>query len=188
MSLPAVRSSRRERTRLWLLGSVSLVVISFLLASRTSSASAAGAPLFPRADVLAFSCSGCPDGRDSEGIFTIRSDGSGLKALARSSGDYEPRWSPSGQVLVVSRAFKEIWSLAADGSSTTRLIRPPRTEGGVSDTSPSWSPEGRRLVFVRLTEPLAGQGGSNRTALWTASSRGGGQRLLYAPRRAPGMP
>jgi len=144
---------------------------------------AGATPSKPSAE-LAFSCSGCPGHEDGNRIFTIRSDGNALKALARSSDSYEPRWSPSGELLAVSRGFREIRAIAADGSSARRMIKPPGE--GVSDTSPSWSPDGGRLVFVRATPPPPGQGGSNRTALWTSRRNGRGQRPFYAPRMAEG--
>ena len=64
----------------------------------------------------------------------------------------EPRVSPGGDRLlyVVARAdwkvnkrISHIWRVNADGSGTTQL-----TNGGDGETSPRWSPDGRRVAFL----------------------------------------
>ncbi|MCA1667625.1 MAG: DPP IV N-terminal domain-containing protein, partial [Thermomicrobia bacterium] len=88
----------------------------------------------------------------------------------------DPQPSPDGSriAFVVTAADEEedgyrsrIWLVAADGAAEPT----PLTVGTKKDTSPRWSPEGTRLVFV-----------SNRaddtTHLWLLDLRGGEARQL----------
>ena len=102
-----------------------------------------------------------PEGgrRNSADIYIVRSDGSGLKRISASSGDYEidswPDLSPDGTRVVYAtsrhrgspkRNF-EIETYALDGSDRRRL-----TKNGVHDLSPVWSPDGSRIAFRNLAD------------------------------------
>src|SRR5262249_28403218 len=58
-----------------------------------------------------------------------------------------------------SDAGERIWVMNADGSNARQLVEPPaNTEGGpvgvytsVADDTPDWSPDGKDIVFHRLT-------------------------------------
>lgn len=73
-------------------------------------------------------------------IGVASSDGSGARILVPSGSS--PAWSADGQRLAYERAG-DLYVANADGGNVHRLAR-PRTE----DCDPSWSPTGRRLVFV----------------------------------------
>jgi len=85
------------------------------------------------------------------GIQVINADGSGLATLADGSS---PAWSPDGSSIAFARGREvgigggtsDIYVMDADGSRESRL-----TEGEflAGDGSPTWSPDGTRIAFVR---------------------------------------
>jgi TolB protein len=100
------------------------------------------------------------DAGDSE-IYVMNADGSGQRRLTRQPGDdSHPHWSPDGSRIVFnsaratpdltadwSKQHIEIFTMAADGSDVRQLTR-FRTVS----TYPSWSPDGRKIVFRRVTD------------------------------------
>ena len=113
------------------------------------------------------------DGNDD--IFVVNADGSGLRNLTRRpSGDRKrlgwfsfngPMWSPDGRKITfrsrrerpseLERAAcrprcqrDEIYVVDADGSGLRRL-----THNWKSDGAPVWSPDGRKILFVRSGHP-----------------------------------
>src|SRR5918994_408686 len=75
-------------------------------------------------------------------IYTIRPDGSALRRVS-SSRCSDPDWSPDGRQIVCV-AGSDIATMRADGSAFRRL-----THGRDRDAGPVFSPNGRRLAFVR---------------------------------------
>lgn len=81
------------------------------------------------------------------------------------SGDYDdsgPAWSPDGKLIAfVSNRSKEpddnpntdIWVVSADntdkGATLLQLTKNPR-----EDNNPSWSPDGKTIVYTTVTAPL----------------------------------
>ena len=113
------------------------------------------------------------DGNDD--IFVVNGDGSGLRNLTRSRGNYTkpmfwvsadgPTWSPDGRKIAfrsdrlttaariragpggvkgARRRRDEIYVVNADGSGLRRL-----TDNWRSDGAPVWSPDGRKILFLR---------------------------------------
>ena len=82
------------------------------------------------------------DGVTSD-IWTIRPDGSGARKLVR-QGE-QPAWSPDSRRLAFSRDG-DIYTVAASGRDPRRVTRTPRA----GDTSPSWSSDGKQLVFASM--------------------------------------
>jgi len=98
-------------------------------------------------------------------VYTVRRDGTGLKPLV--SCDFverchlvdTPAWSPDGSKLafayglgdsryVDSFNFDEgIWVVNADGKGLRQVTQ--LSPGTSFDFGPQWSPDGKRLVFVR---------------------------------------
>lgn len=86
-------------------------------------------------------------GPTSTDIFTIRVDGTEetnltMSSETESSGD----WSPTGASIVFDRLIEgtgyRIFTSAADGTGVMPL--------GVAGNSPTWSPNGRRILATRL--------------------------------------
>lgn len=108
--------------------------------------------------------------KGNEGIFLINANGTGLRQLTSKGAN--PSWSvlnriafnaPSGVQVVSSGAFSsrkprgvlppgtsapsDIWTVGADGSGLRQLTQRSQTATGLASINPSWSPDGKTLVF-----------------------------------------
>ena len=118
-------------------------------------------------------------------IVSVRLDGTGRQTLTtatRTSGDFEPAWSPdgrrlayvhsSGRQLGPGTSGTEIWVMNADGRSKRRLTR-----NALWDGSPTWSPDGRSILFVR-GQLFVGRNERPSADLWVMRADGRAQRRL----------
>jgi TolB protein len=141
---------RRSHLGVWFVVLVAVALVSALLVGGAHSASRpSGLIAFARAD----------------GIYVMRADGSGMRAIRRGGAVTNARslgWSPDGRKLAFG-ANAEIWVMNADGSGLVRLAS--RGAG-----APSWSPDGRRIAFTRGDIWVMNADGSNP------------QRLVRTPR------
>ena len=122
------------------------------------------------------------------GIYRFRIDGSHARQISRPgppcSGDWEPRWSPSGNQVVFQHndpaGLLSIWIMDSDGSHRRQI-----TPAGVNFAgSPSWSPDGERIAFQSPDETADDQ---NPQQLYTVHPDGSHLRQIthYAP--VPGL-
>jgi Tol biopolymer transport system component len=131
---------------------------------------------------------------ESNDLFVVRADGSGLQNLTGQGckggclGNQEPAWSPDGSRIAFVRTTEPqsegvrlpstgVFVMNADGSSARRLTQRDERPG-TEDHSPTWSPDGRTIAFIRLNN-LAGTGKQNASALFTVPSAGGEPKLLH---------
>ena len=108
-------------------------------------------------------------------IYVMRSDGSGVKRITFGNGIYgTPVWSPRGDLIAFTKMRKGrfyIGVMRVDGSGE-RLL----TENYYQE-APSWSPNGRVLVFYRETK--SGSKGEGFSAkLWSIDITGYNERRL----------
>ena len=111
-------------------------------------------------------------------IYVMKNDGSSVKRISFGTGLYgTPVWSPRGDLIAFTKLHKGkfyIGVMRTDGSGE-RLL----TENFYQD-APSWSPNGRVLIFYRETKTNdKGEGFSAK--LWSIDLTGYNERLVNTP-------
>ncbi len=108
-------------------------------------------------------------------IYVMRSDGSNVKRITFGKGLYgTPVWSPRGDLIAFTKVHKGkfyIGVMRADGSGE-RLL----TENFYQE-APSWSPNGRVLIFYRETKTDS-EGKGFSAKLWSIDLTGYNERLI----------
>ena len=149
------------RGSLLVLAGLSVVLVSALLVGGARSATqASGLIAFTRYD----------------GIYVMRPDGSGVRALRRGGAAahaYGLIWSRDGSKLAFANEAA-IWVMNADGTGLVRVVASDAVHVGVM--SPTWSPDGRRIAYTALQDGgrdiwVVDADGSNRTRLVTTPDR-----------------
>ncbi len=108
-------------------------------------------------------------------IYVMRSDGSNVKRITFGKGLYgTPVWSPRGDLIAFTKVHKGrfyIGVMRPDGSGE-RLL----TENFYQE-APSWSPNGRVLIFYRETKSDS-EGKGFTAKLWSIDLTGYNERLI----------
>lgn len=108
-------------------------------------------------------------------IYVMRSDGSNVKRITFGKGIYgTPVWSPRGDLIAFTKVYNNrfyIGVMRPDGGGE-RLL----TENFYQE-APSWSPNGRVLIFYRETESDS-EGKGFSAKLWSIDLTGYNERLI----------
>ena len=121
-------------------------------------------------------------------IYVMDADGGNLRRLTNNpSSDYAPSWSPDGQrIAFVSdrdghvdangwHTF-EIYTMDADGHNPQNLTNNP-----FNDRDPSWSPDGKRIVFSSDRDKGRGEAAHNYDIYVMDADGGNPQNLTNNP-------
>jgi TolB protein len=189
----ARRETRRRRRRYWALAVlVTFVGVGVLILLQGGAASQTASPAvsarmaagghvgtsriaFLRGDIACSQAGTC----DNE-LYVVNADGTGPRRLTRNAELGDPAWSPDGRKLVfgkrpersgaacrpAGRCHEEIYVMNADGTGLRRLTR-----NAMRDGSPVWSPDGRRIAFVRDRDRQTAN-------IYVMNADGSGQRRL----------
>ena len=139
---------------------------------------------------------GDPRHGGSGGLWIMDADGRHRRQLSKTYGqNYSPSWSPNGAKIVyandsyssASPSFVgvQLYVVKASGGSRTNVTNDPN----VSDTEPSWSPNGRKILFSRSDPALPNFQASGPLDLWTMNADGSDlQRVTNTPDREESWP
>lgn len=114
----------------------------------------------------------------SEGVFVwrVRPDGSGMRRIVRGKLH---TWAPGGRRFAYTDG-RDIWSIRVDGRGRRRVLRCP------DDTAVAglaWSPDGRRIAFVRQVPADA----HDTSTVMSVPAGGGHARRHFGGERFIGM-
>ena len=140
------------------------IALGVLGAVLAAGGAAATAP--QPAGVIVLSCSGCPGDTAGAQLYTFDLGGHRLRPMPDTARAYWPRWSPDARSVVYSVGFSNVWRSSVDGSRPRQL-----TNSAGDDTTPTWSADGRGVVFARI--------GPARRGLWRVPASGGPAHLVY---------
>jgi Tol biopolymer transport system component len=117
----------------------------------------------------------------SADLYTVGPDGSGLRRLTNTPTDErQPALSPDGSsVVYVEEQFAEkcdgcpttLWRVASAGGTPVQLTNHSYQDAAPFDESPSWSPDGQQIAFLR-------SGTNTPPTVFTMPSDGGAARSL----------
>ena len=111
-------------------------------------------------------------------IYVMRSDGTDVRRITFGKGLYgTPVWSPRGDLIAFTKVYKGNFYIGVMRSNGTgeRLL----TENYYQE-APSWSPNGRVLIFYRETKS-DNEGRGFSAKLWSIDLTGYNERLINTP-------
>jgi Tol biopolymer transport system component len=117
-------------------------------------------------------------------IAVIGAAGTGLKLLTRSVSpnvvDSRPAWAPNGKSIVFQRLNDEgivsLWTVGVATTTVKRIL----DDGSDMDRSPSFEPNGERVVFASDV--------GNHEAIWFVNANGHGKKRLFQESPDPDDP
>jgi TolB protein len=92
---------------------------------------------------------------------------------------FTANWSADGEKAIFM-AYQAIWQVNADGSHLHKIWEPPTNRTGIDD-GPSFTPDGKHIVFTRCCPRLSGY------ALWMINADGTGLRQITDESVPPGV-
>jgi len=114
----------------------------------------------------------------SQQLYVMNLDGSGLQRITFGKGRYaNPVWSPRGDMIAFTRMYQRkfyIGVIRPDGKGERLVTNAYHVEG------PSWSPNGRVLIYFKETP----KGNQRSARLYTIDITGYNERWLKTPRDA----
>jgi len=106
------------------------------------------------------------NGLGKHGAYLMTMGDSTVTPIPGAATDQSPTWSPDGALIVslvtVSNAESNLYVFGADGGNRRRLTLQSGRHGFAN-----WSPDSRRLAYVRFPDPA-----SERTELWVVDADG----------------
>src|SRR3954470_9204576 len=104
-------------------------------------------------------------------IFTVRPNGRHLRQITHVSGDaINADWSPDGRLIAFDIETPDAAQLAIMNADGSGLVALPRAPGNVFEGDPSFTPDGRRIVFGTFNGEVEG--------LWSMKLDGTDRRLI----------
>ena len=112
----------------------------------------------------------------SQQIYVMNADGSDQKRISFGSGRYgTPVWSPRGDLIAFTKLYQGkffIGVMRPDGSGERLLVEGFHNEG------PSWSPNGRVIIFFKQTPQ---PDNSTKSEIYSIDLTGGNLRRIITP-------
>ena len=130
---------------------------------------------------LSLTCTGVPTcmSTNDTDVYTIHSDGSGLRRLTHLERATAPKWAADYSrilfVRVTGRTGKhhrlnhQLWTIRPDGSDLTEL------SDASNVVAADWSPDGKQLAVVRS---VGTEAGTNELQVWVGNADGSHLRLV----------
>lgn len=114
-------------------------------------------------------------------VGVMNADGSNPRLLTEGS---DPDWSADGKQIAFSQPGPsidnsmpmQIWAVRPDGGNLRQLTRSKTTKAG-----PSWSPDGKRMVFILLRNPTAQ--GDPQPQIGIMNADGSDEKILTTEKR-----
>jgi len=114
----------------------------------------------------------------SQQLYVMNADGSGVHRISFGRGRYAtPVWSPRGDLIAFTKIGEHkfrIGVMRPDGKGERLLTNAYQDEG------PTWSPNGRVLMFFR-TSKYDNKGGGGHPRLWSVDLTGYNERQVPTP-------
>jgi len=127
-------------------------------------------------------------GEPNANVYAVSPDGTHLRRLTQTSANQiSPALSPTGRAIAFSQSDavglackgcpSAVWRMDANGAHA-RALTQPGAASGAQDLQPSWSPDGKRIVFPRSSA-------FSDSSLYVVPSAGGAARALHVKGSLP---